>query len=196
MHPKTKDLLYGCYHGVVWLWLCSNWHRWPHVKPVYHQAHHTLHIFNGLKKRSVFSLYHCKAPDHRHMPFNSLFFYVLHPKAAHIYIYMTAKQSILSLISHCSISWCVMCYRWYIYFHSSLCTTGPLSACAHPHSTWLCAVNTPKKPLLWDSFPPCVHSRLYPKTVDRMISVANRLWILHTLSLMFFVSFYATCEKS
>lgn len=73
-------------------------------------------------------------------------------------MYTTAQQSILSLISHYSISWCVMCYRWYVYSHSTLCATGPLLACGHTHSASLHAVNTPKNSICWGTHFLLVHT--------------------------------------
>lgn len=118
MHPKTKHLMgvtklsCDCGHVVSdTVCLIQNY-----MSP---STSHTLYIFkfNGMVTRSVFPLYYCKAPDLKHTCSSFLFLMCHTPKQ---HIYTTAAQSILSLISHHTISWCVMCYRWYIPSHSVL----------------------------------------------------------------------------
>ena len=178
-----------CNIGVMWLWLCSNWHRWPHTMQVYPKAHHTHCIYLSLTAWTKYLFFLCTVAKHliSNACLNLIpFFNALHFKAANI-LYTTAPQSILSFNNNYSISWCVMCYRLCIYSHSTLCATSPLSAWGHPHSTRLCAVNTPKKPLLWDSFPHCVRT----KTLHHMIDIVE----LSHISAVFFCAFMPHVKK-
>lgn len=129
----------------------------------------------------VFPMYHCKTPDLKHMPFTALLFFLM--RFTLIKVYTTAQQSILSLISHYSISWCVMCYRWYVYSHSTLCATGPLSACGHTHSASLHAVNTPKNSLCCGTHFLLVHTG----------GSTPRLWIMWSVLLIVYGSLTHEC---
>lgn len=110
-------------------------------------------------------------------PQSSSFFYVSLQSKRHKYT--TAQQSILSLISHYSISWCVMCYRWYIHSHSPLCATGPpLSMWTQTFSLSPYSKHTYKQPLLWTHFL-LVHTT----------GCTPRLWIIWSVSLIVYAAF-------
>lgn len=108
------------------------------TKHITYTAYLSLYLSLTAWRKYVFSLYHCKAPDLKYMPFTSLLFYVFNSEAAHVY-HCSTKHS-FPHYSHLLV--CNVLQMIYLFSQHSLRYRSLLSMCTPSFNLTLCSKHT------------------------------------------------------